>query len=143
MRFLLPILALAYIVCPYDLLPDFILGAGWIDDLIVLGLLWWWFFVYRKKRYRYETGNPRKDQSSGQEGERNSKEEEIDRTPKDPYSVLGIRQDASQVEIKNAYRELANRYHPDKVNYLGDEFTRLAERRFKEIQEAYRELLTK
>ncbi|HUT69368.1 MAG TPA: DnaJ domain-containing protein [Desulfatiglandales bacterium] len=45
--------------------------------------------------------------------------------------------------MKNAYRKLANKYHPDKVDHLGDEFRVLAEQRFKEIQEAYQELVNR
>ncbi|NDJ85889.1 MAG: J domain-containing protein [Chloroflexi bacterium] len=48
------------------------------------------------------------------------------------YQILGITRDASDKEIKRAYRELARRYHPD-LN-PGDEE---AENRFKEINEAY------
>jgi DnaJ-class molecular chaperone len=51
---------------------------------------------------------------------------------KDYYSVLGVKRDASQKEIKSAYRKLARKYHPD-VNPNSKE----AETRFKEINEAY------
>ncbi len=51
---------------------------------------------------------------------------------KDPYKVLGVERNASQEEIKKAYRRLARRYHPDRNP--GD---KQAEERFKEIQEAY------
>ena len=50
---------------------------------------------------------------------------------KDYYDTLGIERDASQEEIKRAYRRLARRYHPD----VSDEAD--AEERFKEIGEAY------
>lgn len=50
---------------------------------------------------------------------------------KDYYSVLGIDKNASQEEIKKAYRKLAIKYHPDKNS--GD---KVAEERFKEIAEA-------
>jgi len=56
---------------------------------------------------------------------------------------LGVDKNASKEEIKSAYRKLAGKYHPDKVNYLGDEFKELAEARFKEIQEAYQKLMYK
>ncbi|UCF58164.1 MAG: DUF1232 domain-containing protein, partial [Deltaproteobacteria bacterium] len=37
MRFLIYLLPILYALSPYDLLPDFIVGAGWIDDLAILG----------------------------------------------------------------------------------------------------------
>ncbi len=51
---------------------------------------------------------------------------------KDYYDILGISRDASQEDIKRAYRRLAHQYHPDKNP--GD---KRAEERFKEINEAY------
>jgi DnaJ like chaperone protein len=143
MRFLLALLGLSYVFCPYDFLPDFFVGLGWIDDLTVLGILWWYFFGRKRFKYQgsYEKG---RQTSSGQTEESFSeKENTTDTGHNDPYSVLGVGRDASSEQIKQAYRQLANQYHPDKVIHLGEEFRELAERRFKEIQEAYQTLIPK
>ncbi|MCD8332320.1 MAG: DnaJ domain-containing protein, partial [Oscillospiraceae bacterium] len=53
----------------------------------------------------------------------------------DPYQVLGVKSDASDEEIKRAYRELARKYHPD--NYQNNPLADLAEEKMKDINEAY------
>ncbi|MCD7928356.1 MAG: DnaJ domain-containing protein [Oscillospiraceae bacterium] len=57
----------------------------------------------------------------------------------DPYQVLGVKSDASDEEIKRAYRELARKYHPD--NYQNNPLADLAEEKMKEINEAYDAIL--
>lgn len=155
MKILLAILSLLYAVSPYDLIPDLLPGWGWIDDLIVLGLAWWYFSNFKKARLRYgdfyARGNRRNfySRTEGTGGKASSSRQETggggakprqEETAKDPYRVLGVRRGADKEEIKRAYRELAGKYHPDKVNHLGEEFKELAARRFREIENAYREL---
>eukprot|EP01132_Coremiostelium_polycephalum_P006672 gene6672-8254_t len=56
---------------------------------------------------------------------------------KDYYKILGIGKDASDSEIKKAYRKLALQYHPDKNSTLPEEEKAHAEKMFKDIGEAY------
>ncbi|GAB6092159.1 molecular chaperone DnaJ [Furfurilactobacillus curtus] len=53
---------------------------------------------------------------------------------RDPYDVLGVGRDASQDEIKKAYRKLSKKYHPD-LNKAPD-----AEAKFKEVADAYEKI---
>lgn len=54
---------------------------------------------------------------------------------KDPYAVLGISPQATDDEVKAAYRELARKYHPDKYN--DNPLSDLAQEKMQEINEAY------
>ena len=53
----------------------------------------------------------------------------------DPYQVLGISRDASDEEVKKAYRTLSRKYHPD-AN-VNNPNAAQAEEKFKEVQQAY------
>lgn len=59
------------------------------------------------------------------------------------HKVLEVRPDSSDEEIKNAYRKLMKEYHPDKVANLGKELRDLAEKKAKEISEAYENAIGK
>ncbi len=54
---------------------------------------------------------------------------------KDHYKTLGVGKNASQKDVKNAYRKLARKYHPD-----ANQKNKVAEERFKEVTEAYETL---
>ncbi len=58
---------------------------------------------------------------------------------KDPYEVLGISKNATDDEVKAAYRELARKYHPD--NYADNPLSDLAGEKMKEINEAYDKIM--
>ena len=57
-------------------------------------------------------------------------------TRRDYYEILGVPRDATQEEIKKAYKKLAKKWHPD----LNPQNRKEAEERFKEITEAYQVL---
>ncbi len=56
-----------------------------------------------------------------------------------PYKVLEVSPNASNDEIKKAYRELSRKYHPD--SYVNNPLSELAEEKFKEVQEAYDQIM--
>lgn len=125
---ILVILAVLYVLSPYDILPDMLVGWGWLDDLAILGFLWRYFYLKKRKKYAYQ--------------QQYRKTEYADRgeTLIDPYTILEVDRNATAEEIKKAYRRLVNKYHPDKVVHLGEEFKKLAEKHFKEVQEAYQKI---
>ena len=56
------------------------------------------------------------------------------------YKILGIDSNATDDEIKKAYREMAKKYHPDKVAYLGEDVRKSAEQKLQEVNEAYEKI---
>ena len=58
---------------------------------------------------------------------------------KDPYTILGVKRDATDDEVKSAYRALVRKYHPD--NYADDNpLKELATEKMQEVNEAYDEI---
>ena len=53
------------------------------------------------------------------------------------YTILEIKSSAKDNEVKRAYRKMANKYHPDKVAHLGEDLRKLAEEKFKAVNNAY------
>ncbi|MFT5846714.1 MAG: DnaJ like chaperone protein [Psychroserpens sp.] len=56
------------------------------------------------------------------------------------YEILEITKDATDSEVKKAYRKMAKKYHPDKVIHLGEEHQKGAEEKFRHVQSAYEQL---
>ena len=59
---------------------------------------------------------------------------------KDPYKILEIDKTATDEEVRKAYRRLAVKFHPDKVENLGDDVKKAAEEKFKSVQSAYEQI---
>ncbi|MEA2083900.1 MAG: DnaJ domain-containing protein [Thermodesulfobacteriota bacterium] len=136
MKYLPWLIAFLYFINPYDLLPDFIVGPGWLDDFGVLGLAWWW--ANRLKR-AYQAGAGLWKNETNQQGSTGSTcrtDEELYKDA-DPYEILGIERGASKADINAAYKKLASQYHPDKVHHLGMEFQEFAHKKFVAIQKAH------
>jgi len=141
------LLALAYVLNPYDILPDLLIGWGWLDDLVVLGLLVRYLYTLKKKKeafqkyYQHQKAyRSERTESENGKGPYTQANSGGSSEVWDPYKVLDIERGASQQDIKQAYRNLAGKYHPDRVEHLGEEFKALANKRFKEIQRAYQEV---
>jgi len=56
------------------------------------------------------------------------------------YKILETTPDASDDELKKAYRKMATKYHPDKVSHLGEEFQKAAKEKFQKVQAAYEQI---
>lgn len=55
----------------------------------------------------------------------------------DDYKILEVSPDATDEEVKKAYRKAAIKHHPDKVSHLGEEVRKAAEEKFSKVNEAY------
>tara|TARA_B110000503_G_scaffold141314_1_gene234422 strand:- start:21008 stop:21724 length:717 start_codon:yes stop_codon:yes gene_type:complete len=53
------------------------------------------------------------------------------------YRILEIEKSATNQQIKRAYKDLAKKHHPDKVQHLGTAYVKAAKDKFQKIQEAY------
>ena len=128
------LICLLYFINPYDVVPDFLLGPGWLDDLAVFGVVLWW--MSRRKRAHQASSTSSAYAGKGREapGRQEVPEE-------DPHKILGVQRGASKQEITGVYKRLAAQYHPDKVQHLGKEFQDLAHKKFVAIQKAYDTLI--
>ena len=56
------------------------------------------------------------------------------------YKILEVSQNSSNEEIKKAYYKMAKKYHPDKVNHLGEKIKLGAEEKFRKLNKAYEQI---
>jgi DnaJ like chaperone protein len=130
-KIILALLVLFYIVSPIDLIPDFLRPLGFLDDLLFLCL---YLFLKNKKSAPFFF----RDRQSPPPNEDNSKTES--KKEQSPWEILGVTKNASPEEIKTAYRQRSQEYHPDKVQHLGKDLRALADKKFREIQKAFETL---
>ena len=70
----------------------------------------------------------------------NAKKPAKPRDTRTPYDILGVRPNATPAEIRDAYKRLSLRWHPDKYATKSKEHKAAAEEEFKKVQNAYNEL---
>ncbi|MGQ9483986.1 MAG: DnaJ domain-containing protein [Desulfosoma sp.] len=132
---------LIYLLVPTDLFPDFVLGPGWADDLVLLGLVYYFFLRQGTRSDAKTSSQDTNAQSRRTAYERGPRTEDTQHrntsNGKNPYDILGVSPEADLESIKKAYHRKAAQYHPDKVNHLGEELQQLAKEKFQEIQWAY------
>ena len=56
------------------------------------------------------------------------------------YQILEIKKTVTDAEVKKAYRKMVKKYHPDKLQHLGEEHVKGAEEKFKQVQKAYEQI---
>jgi hypothetical protein len=141
-RILAILAAVAYVISPVDVVPDFIPGFGWLDDLFVIGALFWYLGSRRRGLPFWDLFRHRMGGSfSPPPGETRADDLGGDFSRMDPYALLELSPRASPEEIRAAYKRAVARYHPDKVAHLGTEFQDLAHQKMLAIQQAYETLL--
>lgn len=93
--------------------------------LAALFYVGWW--IYRDITQKHLKSAPRKPTNKP-------------RKKRSPHEILGVPQDASPDDIRKAYQEQVQQYHPDRVAGMGKDLQQLAERRTKELNAAYEHL---
>ncbi|MCR5114256.1 MAG: TerB family tellurite resistance protein [Bacteroidales bacterium] len=83
----------------------------------------------------YQYGGGRSSSGSGNNGGSGSTYRS--HTLDDDYKILEISPDATDEEVKKAYRTMAKKYHPDRVAHLGDDMRKQAEEKFAKLSDAY------
>lgn len=62
------------------------------------------------------------------------------KNPDSAYKILEIDRNATVEEIKSAYREMAKKYHPDKLQHMDEAYRKGTEEKFRKVQEAYEQI---
>jgi hypothetical protein len=143
---LLLLLCVLYVLSPVDLFPDFLGLPGRFDDLLVaLGTLYYIYSGSRKIPGQDKARGGRSTRKGGQGrqgggGAEGAASEQDAPGSSDPYAVIGVEPSEGFEEIRRQYKEKLLQYHPDRVLHLGREFQEMAERKTKEITEAFQKI---
>jgi len=62
------------------------------------------------------------------------------KNPDSAYKILEIEKNATVPDIKAAYRTMAKKYHPDKLQHMDEAYRKGAQEKFQKVQEAYEQL---
>lgn len=104
---------------------------------LIIGFLLGWLLdsMYRRPTIHFTFQRDSDDFSNYDKQERGW-QPYVDVTLQEAYRTLGISETATDDEVRQAYRELALRYHPDRVESQGNAAREQAEKKFREITEA-------
>ena len=144
MKWIPLIIMVLYFLSPLDLIPDVFFPAGYLDDLLVILVLLsgspflkkiisGYLKSFRGNSFPPEDEIPFEREESFQENFKKKESSSV----KSPWETLGVPENATLEEIKEAYRKRCAEYHPDKVAHLGIELQKVANEEFKKIQAAY------
>jgi DnaJ-class molecular chaperone len=92
--------------------------------------------MYRLPVIHFTFRNNSADDFSGYQRQKSEWQPYVDVTLQEAYRTLGIRETATDDEVRQAYRQMALRYHPDRVESKGEAAREAAEEKFRKITEA-------
>ncbi|MBQ7527322.1 MAG: DnaJ domain-containing protein [Bacteroidaceae bacterium] len=104
---------------------------------LILGFLLGWLFdsMYRRPTIHFTFRHGTDDFSGYQKQERDW-QPYVDVTLQEAYRTLDVSETATDEEVRQAYRQLALRYHPDRVASQGEAAREAAQKKFREVTEA-------
>ena len=105
---------------------------------LIFGFLLGWLIdsMYRRPVIHFTFRNNSTDDFSDYQRQKSEWQPYVDVTLQEAYRTLGIRETATDDEVRQAYRQMALRYHPDRVESKGEAAREAAEEKFRKITEA-------
>lgn len=105
---------------------------------LIFGFLLGWLFdsMYRRPVIHFTFRNTSADDFTDNRRQKSGWQPYVDVTLQEAYRTLGIRETATDDEVRQAYRQMALRYHPDRVESKGEAAREAAEEKFRKITEA-------